>query len=211
MEIRYLKSVDSTHTYLKNFIKDNGFKNSLCIVTRNQTLGIGSRGNSWIGVEGNLFFSFVVKKDDLPNDLQIQSASIYFSYILKDILKSLGSKLWLKWPNDFYIDNSKIGGTITSLSSNLVYCGIGLNLISVSEEFEKLDIEVDVEKLLNLYFEKIENKISWEDILKEYMVEFERSKNLHATINNKKVSLISANLNSDGSININNEKVFSLR
>lgn len=55
MEIRYLKSVDSTHSYLKNYIKEHGFENSLCIVTRNQTSGIGSRGNSWIGKEGNLF------------------------------------------------------------------------------------------------------------------------------------------------------------
>ncbi len=211
MEIRYLKSVDSTHTYLKNYIKNNGYINPLCIVTNNQTSGIGSRGNSWIGVEGNLFFSFVIEKNSLPNDLQIQSASIYFSYILKKILKSLGSKLWLKWPNDFYIENSKIGGTITTLSGNLLFCGIGLNLKSVNDDFSKLDINIDMESLLNNYFAKIENKLSWEDVLKEYMVEFDRSKSLYATINNERIPLINAQLNSDGSININNKKVFSLR
>ena len=211
MEIKYLESVSSTHTYLKEYIKTNGYKNSLCVVTRNQTLGIGSRGNSWIGVDGNLFFSFVIKKSYLPNDLQIQSASIYFSFILKLLLKELGSKVWLKWPNDFYIDSSKIGGTITSISGDLVYCGIGLNLISVSKEFAKLDIEVNVEKLLENYFIKIENQILWEDILKEYMVEFQLSKKLHANINNEQVPLTNASLNKDGSININNKKVFSLR
>lgn len=56
---------------------------------------------------GNLFFSFVLKRNDLPSDLQIQSASIYFSYILKEVLALEGSKIWLKWPNDFYIDNKK--------------------------------------------------------------------------------------------------------
>ncbi|WP_428023995.1 biotin--[acetyl-CoA-carboxylase] ligase [Arcobacter sp.] len=211
MEIRYLENVDSTHTYLKNYIKENGFTNNLCIVTQEQTSGIGSRGNSWIGKKGNLFFSFVIRQNDLPNDLQIQSTSIYFSYILKDILKELGSKVWLKWPNDFYIGNHKIGGTITSVSNGLIYCGIGLNLISVSNEFSKLDIQIDIKKLFKLYFQNIEKKILWEDILKEYVVEFDRSKNLYATINNKKTPLINAQLNSDGSININNEKVFSLR
>ncbi|PLY10287.1 MAG: biotin--[acetyl-CoA-carboxylase] ligase [Arcobacter sp.] len=211
MEIRYLQSVDSTHTYLKNYIKQNGYTNNLCIATQEQTSGIGSRGNSWVGVKGNLFFSFVIKQEDLPPDLQIQSASIYFSYILKKILKSFGSKLWLKWPNDFYIDNNKIGGTITSVSNGLVYCGIGLNLNNVNNEFLKLDIKIDVKELFKLYFKNIEKKILWEDILKEYVVEFSRSKNLYATINNEKIPLINAQLNSDGSININNKKVFSLR
>ncbi|MGB5920152.1 biotin--[acetyl-CoA-carboxylase] ligase [Arcobacter sp.] len=211
MEIRYLKSVDSTHTYLKEYIKNNGFSNSLCFYTQEQTSGIGSRGNSWIGTKGNLFFSFVVKQDELPNDLEIQSASIYFSFILKDILKQLGSEVWLKWPNDFYINNYKIGGTITSVSNGLVYCGIGLNLNNVNSEFLKLDIQINIKELFKLYFQNIEKKILWEGILKEYVVEFERSKNLHATINNEKIPLINAQLNSDGSININNKKVFSLR
>jgi BirA family biotin operon repressor/biotin-[acetyl-CoA-carboxylase] ligase len=211
MEIIYLQSVDSTHTYLKNYIKQNGYTNNLCIATQEQTSGIGSRGNSWLGVKGNLFFSFVLKQEELPHDLQIQSASIYFSYILKNILKSFGSKLWLKWPNDFYIDNNKIGGTITSVSNGLVYCGIGLNLNNVNNEFLKLDIKIDVKELFKLYFKNIEKKILWEDILKEYVIEFDRSKNLYATINNEKIPLINAQLNSDGSININNKKVFSLR
>jgi len=211
MEIRYLQSVDSTQTYLKNYIKENGYSGNLCFATQEQTAGLGSRGNSWIGTKGNLFFSFVIRKEDLPKDLQIQSASIYFSYILKIILKDLGSKVWLKWPNDFYIDNYKIGGTITSISNNLVYCGIGLNLIKVDNEFLNLDIKIDIKELFKLYFKNIEKKILWEDILKEYVIEFSRSKSLYTTINNEKISLINAELNNDGSININNKKVFSLR
>lgn len=211
MIIKYLEEVDSTHTYIKDYIKNNSYTNNLCIFTQNQTNGIGSRGNSWIGLKGNLFFSFVISKNDLPNDLQIQSASIYFSYILKDILKNRGSKLWLKWPNDFYINQNKIGGTVTTVSKDLIYCGIGLNLKTVNKDFEKLDIEIDIMDLLNEYFVKIENKISWEDILKEYMVEFERSKDLYTTINNERVTLLNAQLNNDGSININDKKVFSLR
>jgi len=211
MEIRYLQSVDSTQTYLKNYIKENGYSGNLCFATQEQIAGLGSRGNSWIGTKGNLFFSFVIRKEDLPKDLQIQSASIYFSYILKIILKDLGSKVWLKWPNDFYIDNYKIGGTITSISNNLVYCGIGLNLIKVDNEFLNLDIKIDIKELFKLYFKNIEKKILWEDILKEYVIEFSRSKSLYTTINNEKISLINAELNNDGSININNKKVFSLR
>lgn len=211
MKIIRLEQVDSTHTYLKNYINNHGYDEQLCIVTSLQTNGIGSRGNLWQGKEGNLFFSFVLLKNDLPEDLLIQSSSIYFSFILKELLKSLGSKIWLKWPNDFYIDNKKIGGTITSLSKNLVYCGIGLNLLNVDNTFGKLDISINQDNLLENYFSLLKKKILWKQIFSDFKIEFQHSRKFQATIENKKVSLENAMLNEDGSIQVNNKKVFSLR
>lgn len=211
MEIVFLDSVESTHTYLKNLIKTDGYSGPLAVVTQQQTNGLGSRNNNWEGKDGNLFFSFVIKNTLLPNDLPLQSTSIYFSYILKNILFQLGSKVWLKWPNDFYIDNKKIGGTITNYSNNLYYCGIGLNLKQINSDFGYLDINVDIRKLLNDYFKAVLEKIQWKQIFSKYTIEFENSKQYNTTINNEKVPLINAVLNDDGSISIENKKVFSLR
>ena len=211
MKIIRLDEVDSTHKYLKEYISKNEYTNPLCIVTDLQTQGIGSRGNSWIGKKGNLFFSFDLDINSLPKDLPLQSTSIYFTYILKNILKNLGSQVWIKWPNDFYIENKKIGGTITSMSKNLIFCGIGLNLLDVEKEYEKLDIKIDVDEVLKNYFFEIEKKISWKQIFSDFKIEFEKSKKFQTTIDNQKISLQSAILNDDGSIQINNKKVFSLR
>ncbi len=213
----FLESVDSTHTYLKEHIKQNGYIKPYCVVTQYQTKGIGSRDNTWSGIDGNLFFSFVLDKKYLPSDLPIQSSSIYFSYILKIILESGGSKVWLKWPNDFYISDKKIGGTITNLNNNLLYCGIGLNLNFVSPEFGFLDIKIDVKNLLNEYFKRIDEQIQWKHIFSKYSIEFSKSKEYKTTIENdsgecsSKVSLKNAVLNNDGSIDIDNKRVFSLR
>lgn len=211
MKIIRLDEVDSTHKYLKEYILKNEYKSPLCIVTDLQTQGIGSRGNSWIGKKGNLFFSFALDINSLPKDLPLQSTSIYFTYILKNILKNLASQVWIKWPNDFYIENKKIGGTITSMSKNLIFCGIGLNLLDVEKEYEKLDIKIDVDEVLKNYFFEIEKKISWKQIFSDFKIEFEKSKKFQTTIDNQKISLQSAILNDDGSIQINNKKVFSLR
>ena len=211
MKIIRLDEVDSTHKYLKEYISKNEYISPLCIVTDLQTQGIGSRGNSWIGKKGNLFFSFALDINSLPKDLPLQSTSIYFTYILKNILKNLGSQVWIKWPNDFYIENKKIGGTITSMSKNLIFCGIGLNLLDVEKEYEKLDIKIDVDEVLKNYFFEIEKKISWKQIFSDFKIEFEKSKKFQTTIDNQKISLESAILNDDGSIQINNKKVFSLR
>ena len=211
MKIINLEEVDSTHRYIKDYILENGYTEPLCILSDYQTQGIGSRGNNWIGIKGNLFFSFVVDNSFLSNDLPLQSSSIYFSYILKSVLKEYGSVVWLKWPNDFYIEDKKIGGTITTISKNLIYCGIGINLQKVSDEFGKLDINIDSNKILKSYFSELEKKISWKQIFSEFKIEFEYSKKFQTTIDNQKVSLQSVILNEDGSIQVNNKKVFSLR
>ena len=207
----FLDSVESTHTYLKNYIKINGYKNPLSIITQFQKKGIGSRDNSWRGSKENLYFSFVIEKNLLPFDLPIQSSSIYFSYILKNILSEFGSKVCLKWPNDFYINEKKIGGTITNISNNLFFCCIGINLNFIHKDFGYLDIKLDINELLNLYFQRILEKKEWKQIFSKYTIEFNNSKQYKTTIGNEKVSLKDAILNEDGSISIENKKVFSLR
>ncbi len=211
MKTIYLNSVDSTHTYLKDYIKKNSYIQPLAIVTTNQTDGIGSRSNHWEGKKGNLFFSFVISKNDLPSDLPIQSASIYFSFILKEILASLSSKIWLKWPNDFYIANKKIGGTITSFNGKLLFCGIGLNLYYINDNFGFLDIKIDIKEVLDRYFSTLEQKILWKHIFSKYVIEFKKNRSFKVTIDSKKVSLTDAKLNDDGSIQIKDKKVYSLR
>jgi BirA family biotin operon repressor/biotin-[acetyl-CoA-carboxylase] ligase len=211
MQIIKLKEIDSTHRYIKDYIIENGYSEPLCIFSDYQTNGIGSRGNSWLGIKGNIFFSFVVNNSFLPDDLPLQSSSIYFSYILKDVLKEMGSAVWLKWPNDFYIEEKKIGGTITTVSKDLIYCGIGINLKSVSDDFGKLDISIDIDDILKTYFSKLEKKLFWKQIFSDFKIEFQHSKKFQTTIDNQKVSLENVILNDDGSIQVNNKKVFSLR
>ncbi len=211
MKIIGLNEVDSTHHYLKQYIAHEGYKEPLCVATTFQTNGIGSRGNSWLGQKGNLFFSFVFEKKSLPEDLPLQSASIYFSYILKKILAQEGSKLWLKWPNDFYVEDKKIGGTITSVNRELIYCGIGLNLVCVDEQYGHLDIQMSPYTILNNYFLQLEELISWKHIFSEFKIEFQKSRFFKSTVDDEKVSLTNAVLNDDGSISLGNKKVFSLR
>ena len=107
--------------------------------------------------------------------------------------------------------DKKIGGTITSMSKNLIFCGIGLNLVDVEKEYDKLDIKINIDEVLQKYFFEIEKNISWKQIFSDFKIEFEKSKKFQTTIDNQKISLESAILNDDGSIQINNKKVFSLR
>jgi BirA family biotin operon repressor/biotin-[acetyl-CoA-carboxylase] ligase len=211
LKITYLDSVDSTQTYLKSLIKNSSIELPHAISTDQQTNGLGSRNNTWTGYKGNLFLSFAIKLEDLPKDLKLESASIYFAYILKETLEKENSKVWLKWPNDFYIADEKIGGMITNIVSDVLICGVGLNLVNSPTNFNTLDIDVPKEKLLNKYLKNIENLVSWKQIFSKYKLEFYCNRNYFTHNKNYKISLSGAELQDDGSIELNGERIYSLR
>ncbi len=211
MQILYLDEIGSTQLYLKELVTSKKIKLPLAVVADVQSAGVGSRNNSWIGKKGNLFLSFAINLDELPQDLKLESASIYFAYILKDTLASCGSNVWLKWPNDFYIENKKLGGMITSLIGDALVCGVGINLAHSVDEFGVLDIKIDRQTLLSNYFENIKNYSSWKKVFSKYRLEFYKNQNFFTHYESLKLSLENAFLDEDGSIVINGERIYSLR
>ena len=212
MKILYLKSIDSTQIYLKNLLKDGSVTTPVAVVADKQTDGVGSRENQWQGLDGNLFLSFAIKLDDVVKDLKLESASIYFAYLLKEVLSEKSSKVFLKWPNDFYLDGFKIGGMITNIVGDCLVCGVGLNLLNAPNGFKSLDIDISRDELLKLYFAKIEKRFLWKQVFSKYKLEF--YKNNQCFTHNKdnlKISLIDASLLDDGSILSNGERIYSLR
>lgn len=210
MEIIFFDKLDSTQKYLINLVK-NGLKKPTMIVANSQSAGIGSRGNSWISDRGNLYFSFFLNISDLATDLKTHSYSIYFAYLLKEILTKLGSKIWIKWPNDFYIGDKKVGGVITNKIDQGVVCGIGINLVNSPSFASNLDIKIDIKDVLNAYIKILNSKILWKQIFSKFLIDFQKSKDFYVNLDNDKISLKDAILCDDGSIFINNKKVYSLR
>jgi BirA family biotin operon repressor/biotin-[acetyl-CoA-carboxylase] ligase len=211
LQIIYLDTIDSTQKYLKEKIIQNELHSPIAVSAELQSDGIGSRENEWISQKGNLFFSFALDKSSLPKDLKLESAAIYFSYILKETLAAFGSKVWIKWPNDFYLDEKKIGGTITHLVQDTLVCGIGLNTLSAPLTHASLDIKIDKKIVLQNYFKNIEKKVLWKQVFSKYKLEFYRNQNFYTHNNNEKISLRDAKLNADGSLEINGERIYGLR
>jgi BirA family biotin operon repressor/biotin-[acetyl-CoA-carboxylase] ligase len=209
--IHWFDTLDSTHQYLLSSLREGTLLAPCAVGTSQQTNGVGSRGNSWIGEEGNLFFSFCVEEKQLPHDLPLASVSIYFSALMKQILEEQGSKVWLKWPNDFYSNDTKIGGTITTKIGATIVGSIGLNLRSAPLNFGTLDIITLPYALAEDLIQKVEEKISWKKVFSKYKIEFDQNRNFSFHLDGKLVSLRDAILCDDGSIELENKKVYSLR
>lgn len=206
----FIKDIDSTQTYLLNLIKSKKVNEKIAVYSNKQSKGIGSRGNQWESKEGNLYLSFAIPLIDLPSDLKISSGSIYFAYIAKMIFLKLGKDAWVKWPNDLYKDDKKMGGVITSKVDDMLVCGIGINFKNPPlHAFGYSDINIDT--FLDNYLALVDMKIAWKEIFKQYLQDFEKSRNFYFNLGSKKVSLENAFLYQDGSILLENQRIYGLR
>ncbi|WP_298043737.1 biotin--[acetyl-CoA-carboxylase] ligase [uncultured Campylobacter sp.] len=211
MQIEFVEQMPSTQEFLVGAVREGRITPPFAIAANRQSAGIGSRGNDWEGASGDLAFSFCVAQTDLPADVPLQSASIYFAMIMQEFLASLGSQLWLKWPNDFYLGERKIGGAMTNKIKDNLICGIGINLVSAPEYAGILDIKISVEDAIEGFFALYENKISWKQIFRNFSLQFQKSQKFSVHLGDEKISLEQAKLCEDGSIIINEERVYALR
>lgn len=211
MEIDYFECLESTQKYLAGAIRDGKYSSNVAIVARKQQAGIGSRNNSWESKEGDLTFSFAINKEDLPSDLPISSASIYFAFLMKETLLKFNQKCWVKWPNDLYTQKRKCGGVITQAIKNFYVVGMGINLAKRERDFGYCGANLGAGELLHSYFMLLKKAPLWQEVFSKYRLEFKYSKRFTATVNGQKISLKDAILCEDGSLLIGDERIYSLR
>lgn len=211
MTIHWLEEVDSTQRYLTDALVSGELTPPCVVVADRQYAGRGSRGNAWSGMEGNLFFSFALERTKLPDDLKLESSSIYFAFLMKQVLQNYGSEIWLKWPNDFYVKTEKVGGVITTIRHNTLICGMGLNLKKAPKGFGVIDIVIERKMLMNDYIERLKTSPEWKQIFRLYAIEFGKSRSFVSHNKNKTFSLKDSTLLEDGSILCNGKRIYSLR
>lgn len=134
MTIHSFDSLESTNKYCEA-LDLNEVGDFTCYWALRQTAGIGQRGNHWHASPGqNLTFSLVLKPTFLPADRQFRLTQT-ISLALVDMLSAfnLPFSVHIKWPNDVYVGNKKICGTLitTRLHGSHIesaICGVGLNV-----------------------------------------------------------------------------------
>ena len=110
------------------------------VVTDCQTAGRGQRGNSWEAEPGkNLTFSLLLRPQGLGAARQYEVSMLVALATVRIInahLAECGSqaRATLKWPNDIYIDDNKISGTLienklmgSEIERSIVGIGIDVN------------------------------------------------------------------------------------
>ena len=122
---------------------ENGEKEGLVVVSDNQTNGRGQRSNQWFSKPGHgIVCSFLIKSKLKQKDIGIYSILIPIG-IVNGINDLLNIELKIKWPNDIYYQNQKIGGILieTKLRKDIIYFNIGFG-INANENIEDFPDEI---------------------------------------------------------------------
>ncbi|BBE16583.1 biotin--protein ligase [Aquipluma nitroreducens] len=128
-----LKVTDSTNNYANRQIRENGLSEGTVFLAYEQTSGRGQQNNSWESLPNeNLLFSVVLSPVFLEIRRQFMISKVVALGIYKALNKYVDS-LKIKWPNDIYAGNRKLGGILieNSIMSGLLkssIVGIGLNV-----------------------------------------------------------------------------------
>ncbi|RSK35369.1 biotin--[acetyl-CoA-carboxylase] ligase [Hymenobacter metallilatus] len=136
-QLLWLPECPSTNTEAHQLAVQNRATDGCCVITDKQTAGRGQRGNQWEAAPGeNLTMSVVWKPVFLPAaDQFLLSQAVALA--VHDWLSSLlgpDSQLRVKWPNDLFFGNQKLGGILientlsgTKIQHSIVGIGININ------------------------------------------------------------------------------------
>lgn len=131
-ELIRIPETDSTNNAIRN-LEQTSDKEFVVVSTEFQTQGKGQRGNSWESERGkNLLFSISFSPEFLPIQQQFLLSQIISLSIL-DVFRRRLRKFSIKWPNDIYWRDRKIGGILIEndiADGKLARCiiGVGINI-----------------------------------------------------------------------------------
>jgi len=130
-----LDSVDSTNSFAKQLLSNSKPIEGTVIMAREQFAGRGQMGNKWAAEGGkNITLSVVLYPEQLDADKQF-FLNMAVALAVKDFCEFvLMDEVKIKWPNDIYYHDKKVGGILientingNKISSSVVGIGINVN------------------------------------------------------------------------------------
>ncbi|MEM7278421.1 MAG: biotin--[acetyl-CoA-carboxylase] ligase [Pseudomonadota bacterium] len=121
--------IESTNTFLARQSVPTGQLHAA--VAAQQTAGRGRGGKRWLSPPGaSLCLSLACSFSRLPEQLPALTLSVGVG-LARQIESLLDLPVQLKWPNDLILNNGKLGGILTELSSSgassQIVVGVGIN------------------------------------------------------------------------------------
>lgn len=130
--IELFQSLDSTNKYLREQAEKSDYSGCVVLAER-QTSGRGRRGKAWASpFAANIYMSILW---DFEQGAQaLEGLSLAVGVAVRRALIELGLEdVRLKWPNDIYVGNKKLGGILLEMIGDPAgYCsvviGVGINV-----------------------------------------------------------------------------------
>ena len=122
------EAVDSTNEWVKRHLDKLEDLDSFLANTQNE--GKGRNAKDWFSPKGGFWYSFILKK--FPGNTS--ALSLLTAVVVSETMRKNGVPAEIKWPNDIFLKEKKLGGILIESIKGYFVVGIGLNLnLSVSD------------------------------------------------------------------------------
>jgi BirA family transcriptional regulator, biotin operon repressor / biotin---[acetyl-CoA-carboxylase] ligase len=138
-----LQSIDSTNNYALSRIRERLADHGMVFFAHEQTAGKGQMGKRWVSEKGaNIAMSIVLRPEPLLVSQQFILSACIAVAALNFLTPYAGSDVRVKWPNDIYWQERKLGGILienivssdsgSSSHWQWAVAGIGINVNQTS-------------------------------------------------------------------------------
>ncbi len=159
--IIFKEIVTSTNTEVrqyKNMLQQYDF---VALYSDEQTNGRGRRNHFWESKNSDNVYLSIMMDTPIKNiDMITIAIGLSVCEVLEEI-KSLNCKI--KWPNDLYVNNKKLGGILVEtsfLGDEMEYYVIGIGINVNSENFQ------EVQDIATSIYKETKKKINRDDLIK---------------------------------------------
>ena len=163
----------STNEQASNLLAKSNPIEGTVISAAYQSAGKGQLGNRWESeIDKNIMMSIIIYPTFLPlaDSFKLNIAT---SLAIKDYLSNFAENIQIKWPNDIYINNKKMGGILIQnaiighqLQSSIIGIGLNINQLKFDEHLPfatSLSVETnksfELQTIRNGLFESLENRL----------------------------------------------------
>ncbi len=174
-EIHYFWEVDSTNEVAKGLAME-GAPEGTIVIAEKQRKGKGRGGKPWISPIGGAWMSIILRPDTLP----INAPQLTFTAgvaAAKTIGEEYGIEVGIKWPNDILIEDKKVCGILTEISTerdsiDYIIAGIGIDA-NVDLDLLPPELREETTSLKSV----LEKEISRMKLVRKFLENFEKMYN----------------------------------
>lgn len=143
VDVQTFKTINSTNTYLKEYLGVHSLTQPLAVIAEKQTKGYGRfKRDFYSPGHGGIYLSLAVPLNNQPLNPSLVTTSIAIG-VIHALQKFFPEQNFsVKWVNDLYIGHKKIAGILTEATADLeslapteLVIGVGINL--TTQDFPK--------------------------------------------------------------------------
>lgn len=169
-EIIILKKCASTLSSAEKLIRNGEIKGNFLILAETQTRGKGRQDNFWFSPSGGIWLTAAFYNLNVVASITLFTG-IVMHKILLESFPQIAAYLKLKWPNDLFFQDKKLGGILTkslpAFNYHLIGIGINTNFNYFPPELENnaislqniLQKKIENEPLITYFFDKFAEKL----------------------------------------------------